>query len=301
MHRSNISRPLGLTLRLRRRPVWTKLRTIRDDHSARLAQLSVHSLKFLKRFSEYLFLRNRLATEWARCAPVGVGAHQTRLLFTTAMETFTFDHLPQEFREVHLALFTGIPDGAGGALKSHLIAASQLPDEDPERAAVNFAFIDASMVLSREMALTAAHQALLSASRGPLSESQPYGMRSASVHGEIIFALHPANNIGDALRTFGVGPASKDLLVLRVSPPTTETDRLALQQAMAQAIDTGTNAPKPAPTANLNSALIKGANLSKIAKAYKVNDATTSLRLPDYAVQLEHLVVTAISIKSVAA
>lgn len=60
------------------------------------------------------------------------------------METYP---LPAHSAHVHIALFTQLTNAA--TLRTRLITASTLPADDPgndERAAVDFAFIDASMV-----------------------------------------------------------------------------------------------------------------------------------------------------------
>lgn len=214
------------------------------------------------------------------------------------METYTFAHLPPELQQVHLALFRAIPESRGAELKARLIAASSTPEDSAERAAVNFAFVDANMVPSLDAALTAAHQALLSASRGPASEANPCGTKSAGVHGEIIFALHPTTNIGDALRTFGVGPKTRDLLVIRVSGLASAEERQTIQAAMVDAV--GPAGAALAPTADLRASLPQGADLPKIARAYKLSDPSITASVRDNPEHLHQLVVTAISIKSVA-
>ena len=114
------------------------------------------------------------------------------------METYVFPHMPSGLREVHLALFPSITSGA--SLRERLIAAASLPasaEGDAEREQVNFAFIDASMVLSKVQVLTAVQQALIAAARGKAGgeDGVQGGMKSSNVHGEIIFALLPGSNV----------------------------------------------------------------------------------------------------------
>lgn len=42
-------------------------------------------------------------------------------------------------------------------------------------------------------------------------------LKSRNIHSEIVFALSPNNNIGEAFRRFGIGDTTKDLLVLKVA------------------------------------------------------------------------------------
>jgi len=124
------------------------------------------------------------------------------------MESYPYPHLGLVF---HLALFTDL--SAPAALLQRLIHASTLPatsEGDAAREAVNFAFLDASMVSSRLSLLTAAYQACLSEWDG--------AMRTKTVHSEVLWCLSPGNNITDALRRFGLSASSKSVLVLHICP-----------------------------------------------------------------------------------
>ncbi len=134
------------------------------------------------------------------------------------METFVLPHMPASLREVHLALFPSLPEGHGAALRQRLIRAASLPsgpistdekeDEaeeeeeeeegERERRALNFAFLDAAVIVSRQHLLTAVVQALIACARGPASEGNAGGMRSNNIHGEVVAALFPGNNVSGA-------------------------------------------------------------------------------------------------------
>ncbi|EJD35969.1 CGI-121-domain-containing protein [Auricularia subglabra TFB-10046 SS5] len=122
------------------------------------------------------------------------------------METWQY---PAFSAVVHLALFERVQNAK--ALRARLISASTMPgaEGDAEREAVNFAFIDASLVASDLHLQTALLYALLADSRGPL--------RTKTIHSEILWALNPTNNISEAIRRFGVSDSSQRLIVLRVS------------------------------------------------------------------------------------
>ena len=62
------------------------------------------------------------------------------------MESFFYAQFSQEVSSVHIALFSNVTNSA--ELKQRLISAATMPgtDGERERAAVNFAFIDARLV-----------------------------------------------------------------------------------------------------------------------------------------------------------
>ncbi|BGP54764.1 hypothetical protein JCM8202_003272 [Rhodotorula sphaerocarpa] len=98
-------------------------------------------------------------------------------------------------------------------LRSRLVAASQLPDDErgnEERRAVDFAFVDAKMITSRLHALTAVQQALLARADGTL--------KTKTVHSEVLWMLEPGSNISDSLKHFGLSPSTRHLLLVHVGP-----------------------------------------------------------------------------------
>ncbi|POY74106.1 hypothetical protein BMF94_2918 [Rhodotorula taiwanensis] len=109
---------------------------------------------------------------------------------------------------VHLCLFE-VSNAA--ELRSRLVTASQLPDDDrgdEERAAVDFAFIDAKMITSRLHALTAVQQALLARSDGTL--------KTKTIHSEVLWMLEPGSNISDSLKHFGLSASTRHLLLVHI-------------------------------------------------------------------------------------
>ncbi|GAA5898164.1 hypothetical protein JCM5296_002009 [Sporobolomyces johnsonii] len=123
------------------------------------------------------------------------------------METYPLHHAGST---VHLALFTGIKNAP--ALRQRLVHASTLPDDDngtAERAAVDFAFVDAAMITSRLHVLTAIHQALLARSQGTL--------KTKTLHSEVLWMLEPGTNISDSLKHFGLSASTSSLLLVRIA------------------------------------------------------------------------------------
>jgi EKC/KEOPS complex subunit CGI121/TPRKB len=143
------------------------------------------------------------------------------------MQTFNYPYLPDELSSVNLWLFKEVQNAA--ELRTRLQQASFMEGSqgEMERETLNFAFLDASKVrpykravtktsLTRQQicslrhALTATHQALLSAAQGSL--------RTPTVHSEILWNLSPSTNIADAYRAFGLNPSTQSVLLIRVGP-----------------------------------------------------------------------------------
>lgn len=122
------------------------------------------------------------------------------------METYRYSQFPPHLSVVHLALYKNITNS--GQIRTRIIHAATAEGDqgDQERAAVNFAFIDArlvslclifwrsspfpefhSKITSQMHLLTAIYQAILSASQGSI--------RTKTVHSEILWALNPTNNV----------------------------------------------------------------------------------------------------------
>ncbi|KAJ3879586.1 kinase binding protein CGI-121-domain-containing protein [Lentinula edodes] len=120
------------------------------------------------------------------------------------MESFRFNHN----NEAHAILF--YPVSNPDKIKQRIIdaAKSKGHEADEEREAVNFSFIDASLITSRLHLETAINQAILAESQGLL--------RTKTVHSEILFALNPTNNITEAIRRYGVSDTTKALLVVQI-------------------------------------------------------------------------------------
>jgi EKC/KEOPS complex subunit CGI121/TPRKB len=122
-----------------------------------------------------------------------------------------------------------------------------------------YAFIDASMIL------TTAH--VLAATFRAMNDHLHERLKSRNVHSEIVFALSPNNNIGEAFRKFGIGDTTSDLLVIKVSTSasvTSESVRTHLRNAV-EGTCVGFN------DENLQAA----SDLGKIRKAYKVGSNTS--------------------------
>ncbi|KAF8334998.1 kinase binding protein CGI-121-domain-containing protein [Cantharellus anzutake] len=123
---------------------------------------------------------------------------------------------------VHVCLFTNVKNSS--AIRARLVSAASTPGEagDVERAAVNFAFIDAAPIIDSLHLQTAVLHAILS--------FQSNQLRTKSVHSEILFALNPSNNITESIRRFGISNSTTSIILVRVenwtSGPSRQDDGL---------------------------------------------------------------------------
>ncbi|KAJ9106678.1 hypothetical protein QFC20_004009 [Naganishia adeliensis] len=128
------------------------------------------------------------------------------------MESYILPNFPREFSSIHLCLFQNVTNSA--SLRTRLVQAATMEgaEGDVARDELDYGFVEASMVVSREHILTAIYQALQAAS------SQ--NLRTKTVHSEVLLALHPSNNIADAIKRFGISPSTSSLLLVKIGSPT---------------------------------------------------------------------------------
>ncbi|OAF98857.1 CGI-121-domain-containing protein, partial [Paraphaeosphaeria sporulosa] len=110
------------------------------------------------------------------------------------IHTLTLPHYPTH--PVHIALFCSVTNAPH--LRSQLLSSNS---------AFDYAFLDATVLLSPTHLLLAAQLALHAhlTGRG----------RTRTPHSELVFRLHPNNNIGEAYRKVGMGDESGHVLVVK--------------------------------------------------------------------------------------
>ncbi|THV07436.1 CGI-121-domain-containing protein [Dendrothele bispora CBS 962.96] len=142
------------------------------------------------------------------------------------MQSFVFDHIPNN-NIAYFALYSPVQNPA--ELKRRIIEAAKIEGEegDKERDAVNFAFIDASLITSKLHLETAIYQAILAESQGSL--------RTKTVHSEILFALNPTNNITEAIRRYGVSDSTKSLLIAHITDKSKSSS--AIEEKLNKVVD----------------------------------------------------------------
>ncbi|KAL2270722.1 hypothetical protein VTJ83DRAFT_93 [Remersonia thermophila] len=113
------------------------------------------------------------------------------------LERIQLEHVPANIR-IYATLFRDVANA--DFLHSQLLARN--PDFE-------YAFVDASSVISRFHLLSAVYAAVNALVTGSL--------RTPNVHSEIVVSLNVNNNIADAYRRWGIAPGkTKDLIVVKV-------------------------------------------------------------------------------------
>ncbi|CAA7269210.1 unnamed protein product [Cyclocybe aegerita] len=192
------------------------------------------------------------------------------------MEIFDFPHLKTK---AYLMLFSKVTNAA--ALKSRIVAASTAEGEvgEQEREAVNFAFIDARLITSKLHLETAIYQAIL-------AECQD-GLRTRTVHSEILYYLNPTHNITEAIRRYGVSGENNDIFVVRVG----SLELAPTVESKMKAVVTGTIVPE--------AELQHITDWPSIKKYHKLN-GEIAIKEAGQDSQKEHAIVDKIVISSVA-
>ncbi|KAI9859560.1 MAG: hypothetical protein M1824_003726 [Vezdaea acicularis] len=159
-----------------------------------------------------------------------------------AVHTFRLEHLPLD-QSVHVALFRDVRNGA--ALRQQLLAGN------PE---YEYAFVDASVIVSRVHALAAVFRAV--------NDFNHNRLKSRNVHSEIVFCLSPNNNIAESFRRFGVTDSTTNLLAVKVSTAPSITHE-SVQEHLSSVVE-GT------PVDFADSILQETADFARIKKVYKL-------------------------------
>ncbi|KAI4140277.1 MAG: hypothetical protein L6R39_005866 [Caloplaca ligustica] len=113
------------------------------------------------------------------------------------LKNFTLAHLPDEI-QVYAVLYKDVENAA--FLQQQLLAGN---------AAFEYAFIDASAIVSSTHLLAAVFRAATDWLNGRL--------KSKNVHSEIVFCLSMNNNIAESFRRFGISPTTTSLYAVKVS------------------------------------------------------------------------------------
>ncbi|KAI9170758.1 Kinase binding protein [Paramyrothecium foliicola] len=167
---------------------------------------------------------------------------------TMSLESVTLEHLPAS-HGIHLALFKDVKNAA--FLHQQLLA---------RNADFEYAFVDASVVLSRRQLLSAVFKATTSLVNDAL--------KTPNVHSEIVTSLSPSNNIADAYRRFGVSPTTKDLLVVKVTFPTETQPRPASADQVWKHLEESVEGSAVPVT---DEQIAATADVAKVRKYYKLN------------------------------
>ena len=121
--------------------------------------------------------------------------------------------------------------------------------------AFEYAFIDASMIVSRKQVLAAAFRAM--------NDYLNDRLKSRNIHSEIVLALSPNNNIGESFRRYGIQEGTKDIIVLKVATDPSIT--LESVQSHLNSSIKGTESPFE------DGVLQEASDLPRIRKVYKLH------------------------------
>ena len=187
------------------------------------------------------------------------------------------DAFPKETRRIYARRYEDVQNG--GTLKSELISVSKSTDESA-RKRMDYAFVNGRMLTSRQHLLTACMQAIIASQRAGV------GCKTPTVHSEILWVLSPGNNVGDALRRFGVA---------------TDTQSLVLVHICAAPQDGG---PEPEQVAAAMDELVAGRPVDRVDGEYDWTAIRTIYKLKDAAVDtaaaLDTVVCSIVATKYVA-
>ncbi|KAK1763151.1 CGI-121-domain-containing protein [Phialemonium atrogriseum] len=113
-----------------------------------------------------------------------------------AIETIHLEHVPAT-HTVYAAFFRDVTNA--DFLQSQLLA---------RNSDFEYAFIDASSIISRSHVLAATYKALTVLLDGTL--------KTPNVHSEIVCSLSASNNIAEAYRRYGITPTTRNLIAIKV-------------------------------------------------------------------------------------
>ncbi|KAK0732356.1 kinase binding protein CGI-121-domain-containing protein [Apiosordaria backusii] len=171
---------------------------------------------------------------------------------TMALERIQLEHIPPNYR-VYGALFRDVSNAS--------FLQTQLLSRNPE---FEYAFIDASTIVSRAHLLAAVWNAVYTSIEGNL--------RTPNVHSEVVASLNTNNNIADGYRRWGITPdKTKDLAVIKILT-SSETLPDAEQEKEAEKVWTHLTAQIQGRPAELtNQELAQVTDWQKVRKYYKLN------------------------------
>ncbi|KAL9010947.1 MAG: hypothetical protein Q9173_004169 [Seirophora scorigena] len=122
--------------------------------------------------------------------------------------------------------------------------------------AFEYAFIDASIIISSNHLLAAVFRAAKDWLDGR--------MKSKNVHSEIVFCLSMNNNIAESFRRFGISPATTSLYAIKVSR-TPSVNVATVQQHLSDSIEGN---PLPFEERRIS----KFTDIARVKKTYKLTD-----------------------------
>ncbi|KAI1454680.1 hypothetical protein F4805DRAFT_469204 [Annulohypoxylon moriforme] len=168
------------------------------------------------------------------------------------LETIHLEHVPSS-HTVHIGLFKDVTNAE--------FLQKQLLSRNSE---FEYAFIDATSVVSRFQILAAVYKAITIQMSGT--------MKTPNIHSEIVCSLSPNNNISEAYRRFGITATTNALIIIKVliTTPSTPSSSSTLTPATIQQhlLTHVRGTPTPLTDEILQSSLT---DWGKVRKYYKLN------------------------------
>ncbi|KAH6695465.1 kinase binding protein CGI-121-domain-containing protein [Plectosphaerella plurivora] len=192
------------------------------------------------------------------------------------VESVLLDLVPAD-HQVHVALFRNVQNSA--FLHTQLLA---------RNTDFEYAFIDASVVVSRTQILAAAFKAL----SAKLSDT----LKTPNVHSELVTSLSPSKNISEAYRRFGIGPGTKDLVAVKITFPTSNALALTAEQVQAHLKDNVEGTEQDFSDSNI----AEITDFAKLKKYYKLNGLPWLDKIKDESEkrqQMDGLVLSAMALR----
>ncbi|EAA36381.1 hypothetical protein GE21DRAFT_2362 [Neurospora crassa] len=173
-----------------------------------------------------------------------------------ALETLQIEHVPSD-HHVYAALFRDVQNVD--------FLQAQLIGKNPE---FEYAFIDASVIISRTHLFAAIFRALNTLTEGTL--------QTPNVHSDIVIGLSPTNNISESYRRYGLTPSkTRDVLVIKIVYPKLSSENSTItseQQPTPESIwQHLTTHIQGTPVPLTNEELAKSTDWAKVRKYYKLN------------------------------
>ncbi|KAF6809073.1 hypothetical protein CSOJ01_07142 [Colletotrichum sojae] len=193
------------------------------------------------------------------------------------IETIPIDHVPAD-HAVHVAFFKDVQNAA--FLHSQLLA---------RNADFEYALIDASVAVSRTHILAAAFKAVTAKVDGSL--------KTPNVHSELVASLSSANNIAEAYRRYGISPATKDVIAVKIVSPGPASKSLSAEDVEKHLKENFQGTPVPFS----DESIATSTDWSKVRKYYKLNGLAWVDAIKDEAErreQLETLVLGAMALRT---
>ncbi|WWC88090.1 uncharacterized protein L201_002994 [Kwoniella dendrophila CBS 6074] len=246
------------------------------------------------------------------------------------METYTLPSFPSEYSTIHICLFENVSNSP--EIRKRLIQAATTKGDQGEklRQEVDFGFLEADVLVSKEHLLTAILTTLLysfpSTSNGPSipnlesmkisDESSNPSSSSSSIenqnnyqsnnhnnnvkpktrthnlHSEILLTLSPNNNITESIKKFGLSDQTKNLIIVKFS-----NSFISSKQIYQDII----NVVKGDLVLNddmINDKIENITDWKKVDKLYKLSELNP-LNTPDIIEKKRSAVISAVAIKNV--